>query len=86
MKLVFTDPPIVVPPEFVQKICELKGLETKLYKTFAADEEELYNRGKDANVIIVDLTKYHDVLRRWPNLKAILTASVGTDHIDVVGY
>ena len=82
MKLVFTDPPLVLQPETVERIRQMPGFEVRVYDQFAADEAELCERGKDADVIITDLTQYTTVLRQWPKLKAILTTSVGTDHID----
>lgn len=82
MKLVFTDPPLVLPSETLDRIRKLPGLEVVVYEEFAADEAELLERGKDADVVVTDLTQYKSVLRGWPKLKAIVTTSVGTDHID----
>ena len=44
MKLVFTDPPIVLTPKTVKAICALPNLETRSYTTFAIDEAELAER------------------------------------------
>ncbi len=82
MNLVFTDPPVVLTPEIVERICRLPGLEVEQYSEFAADEAELSERGKDADIIVTDLSQYKTVLRKWPKLRAIITTSVGTDHID----
>jgi phosphoglycerate dehydrogenase-like enzyme len=83
MKLVFTDPPIALSAQTVSEIRQLPGIETAVYDSFAVDEAELYERGKDAEIIVTDLTVYRVVLRRWPKLRVIITTSVGTDHIDV---
>ncbi|MDB5179213.1 MAG: D-3-phosphoglycerate dehydrogenase [Patescibacteria group bacterium] len=81
--IVFTDPPLALADKTVKAVKALAGVTVRSYEGFAADEEELYNRGKDADIIIIDMTQYTTVLRRWPKLKAIVTTSVGTDHIDV---
>jgi len=83
-QVVFTDPPVALSPGMVQQVLQLPGFKIRCYQEFAADTEELYERGKDAEIIITDLTQYKDVLRRWPKLEVIITTSVGTDHIDTV--
>ncbi|MEK7530728.1 MAG: NAD(P)-dependent oxidoreductase [Patescibacteria group bacterium] len=82
--LVLTDEPFLLP-QFVKEIEALKSFSTKTYYTRAIDSEQLIERAKDADHILVDsVTQYHaNVLAKIPNLRTILTTSVGVDHIDL---
>lgn len=82
--IVFTDPTILLP-KFINEIKAIPDVSVRMYDSFPVGDEELYVRGKDAEIIVIDvLTEYKEsVLRRWPKLEAILTTSVGVNHIDV---
>lgn len=82
MKIICSDPPYLFP-EYVE---QLKSLGVFVYEEFPKDKEELIKRCKEAEVLIVDpMTKMYfpDVLSQCPDLTAIITTSIGTDHIDV---
>lgn len=83
MNIVVIDPPLVLTQQALATIKKLPA-QVKIYDTYAADQDELYERGESADILLVDITtEYKQVLRRWPRLKAIVTTSVGLDHIDL---
>lgn len=76
------------PPFFDTK--QLEGLRSKdvditVYRDLPLDAQQLQERIKDAHIIVVDLlSTYNEAsLKECAFLKQIVTATVGTNHIDV---
>lgn len=84
LKLVLPDPPFFDTKQ-LEDICNQNKVELVIYKDLALDAEQLHARIYDANIIIVDiLSTYNEaVLGSCKQLRHIITASVGMNHIDV---
>jgi glycerate dehydrogenase len=84
LRVVFVDPPVRFGPG-VDELCNLDRLDVNVSTTAPYDADEIVERGSGADVLVVDsITHYSSlVLRRLPNLQALVTASPDTHHIDV---
>lgn len=85
MKIVIIEP-LGIEKELVEKISQEKinGHEIVYYDTKVTSDEELIERGKEADIIVVaNLPLNQKVLSACPNLKMISVAFTGIDHIDV---
>jgi phosphoglycerate dehydrogenase-like enzyme len=81
-KIVFTEKCII--PQLISQVRTLPNTEVAAYDDYPTDTDQLYLRGKDAKIIVVDIvTQYQqDILSRWDKLETIVTTSVGINHID----
>lgn len=69
------------------KFAKIPNVRVTSYGAAPIDEQQIVERAKSADVIVVDVvTRYSaEVLQQLPRLRAIITTSVDTHHIDV-GY
>lgn len=69
--------------EYSDKLAKM-GHSFVSYVDRAKDDEELYNRAKDADILMITNGPLStNVLKRLPNLKMVDVAFTGVDHLDV---
>lgn len=84
LKLAFVDEPYL-SPQLLEPILSLPEYETTLHWTHPVDAQQQLARARGADVLCVDVISRYDeeLLSQLPDCKAIVTMSVGLDHIDV---
>ena len=76
--------PLNVDMTEVKKMFKEKGIDFVVYETKAKDANELYERAKDSDVLVIANTKFpNEVLEKLEKTKYISIAFTGFDHIDV---
>ena len=86
MKLVIMEPLGVVPTLVDELSAPLKkaGHEVVYYTTKETDQAKLFDRVKDADIIMLaNQPLSGDIIRRCPNLKMLSVAFTGVDHVDL---
>ena len=86
MKIVIIEPLGISKEKAMAAITPIKeeGHEVIYYETRTEDREELIQRGRNAEILIVaNLPLTRDVLGSCSNLKMISVAFTGVDHIDI---
>jgi phosphoglycerate dehydrogenase-like enzyme len=82
MNIIIPDP-IDIPAPSIQK---LRDIGAQIYDSAPKDDQELIRRIKDADIITANwITVSPSVIDGAPQLKYIITPTVGHDHVDV-GY
>jgi len=84
IKIVLPDPPFFDTTK-LEKLCHERAINLTIYRDLALDAEQLQARIVDADVVVVDvLSTYNEQsLARCKRLRYLVTASVGTNHIDL---
>lgn len=76
--------PLNVDMTEVKKMFKEKGIDFVVYETKAKDANELYERAKESDVLVIANTKFpNEVLEKLEKTKYISIAFTGFDHIDV---
>ncbi len=86
MKIVIIEPLGITPEKVAEaaSIVKQKGHEVVYYETRTEDTDELIQRGKDADIIIVaNLPFRKAVLEHCEKLKLLSVAFTGVDHVDI---
>lgn len=86
MKIVIMEPLGITPEKLEEAASTVKqkGHEVICYDTRTEDTEELIQRGKDADIIIIaNLPFRKAVLEHCKNLKLLSVAFTGVDHVDI---
>jgi D-3-phosphoglycerate dehydrogenase len=86
MKIVFLEPLGVSKEKLKSMSTEALGNEVELvfYDDRREDTEELINRSKGADIVVLSNFQYRkEVISKCPDLKMICVAFTGTDHVDV---
>lgn len=86
MKLVIMEPLGVVPTLVDELSAPLKkaGHEVVYYTTKETDQAKLFDRVKDADIIMLaNQPLSGDIIRRCPHLKMLSVAFTGVDHVDL---
>lgn len=86
MKIVFVEPIEISPQQAIKFTEEFKksGHELVIYPDRNEDQNELAQRGADADIIVIsNLSVSKSLLASWKKLKYLIAAFSGTDHIDV---
>ena len=86
MKIVFAEPINISPEQadnYVKTFRE-KGHELLIYPDRNEDFNELAKRGKDADIIVIsNIPVPKELMNEWNQLKYLIAAFSGTDHIDL---
>lgn len=85
MKIVFVEPINISTQQaenFIQEF-KSKGHELIIYPDRNENPEELAKRGADADIIVIsNIPVPAELLKQWKNIKYLIAAFSGTDHID----
>ena len=84
VKIVLPDPPFF-DTKLLEKLCRSRNIDLVIYKDLPIDAAQLQARIVDADIIIVDvLSTYNEAsLAGCTHLRHLVTATVGTNHIDL---
>lgn len=84
IKIILPDPPFFDTTK-LEKLCQERGVNLTIYRDLALDAEQLQARIVDAEVVVVDVLSTYNKqsLARSTKLRYLVTASVGTNHIDL---